>query len=200
MTPARVAGPDDAATVTRILADAFANDPLWGDQVAAVDRGWRTAVFGLLVAAALPQSWVWLGADDAAAALWLPPDGADLTSEQEQEFDSLLTTALEPDAAERLLRALELIEQARPTRPHFYLSLLGTDPASTGHGHAQRLLAINLQLVDDADAPAYLECADGLVRVYERFGFERVGGFALPVGGRTNSMWRAPRSEASATR
>ena len=79
-----------------------------------------------------------------------------------------------------------------PAEPHYYLSLFGTDPACAGRGYGQRLLAHNLAAIDTEGAAAYLDCADGLVPLYTRFGFSVTGSFFLPDGPRSNGMWRPP--------
>jgi hypothetical protein len=70
----RVASAGDVATVTRILVDAFADDPMWGAWAfpdPATRRSRRSGVFRLLVEGALRYPWLWLIAD-AAAAVWIP--------------------------------------------------------------------------------------------------------------------------------
>lgn len=82
--------------------------------------------------------------------------------------------------------------------PHFYLSLLATDPAQRGLGHGLRLLEDNLREVDAQGAPAYLEASNPAnVRLYERHGFRLTGSFDLPADGPTvHTMWRDERTTA----
>ena len=70
-----------------------------------------------------------------------------------------------------VLEAFETLAQARPAQPHYFLTMLGTDPVHFGRGVGQRLLWANLEQIDAADSPAYLEARDELVPLYERFGF-----------------------------
>ncbi|MDQ2749746.1 MAG: GNAT family N-acetyltransferase [Actinomycetota bacterium] len=128
-------------------------------------------------------------------SVWIPPGGSDLSEQQEESLQPLLVRLLGRDAA-RVLRAFELIETAHPRdAPHYYLSLLGTDPARRGHGYGLGLLAANLRLIDDAGAPAYLESSNPAnVSRYERHGFEVIGSLDLPEDGPTiHTMWRAPK-------
>jgi GNAT superfamily N-acetyltransferase len=198
----RVATPEDAPLVTRILVEAFRDDPMWGPWAfpdPRFRRQNRLTVFGLLVEGALRYPWVWLGADDAATAVWIPPGGSELSPELERRVDSVLRASLGPRAAS-VLRAFEMFEEARPTEPHYYLTLLGTDPAYGGRGVGQRLLSANLGQVDAAAAPAYLEAADELVPLYERFGFQVVRTFSLTDGPTVNCMWREPAQPDAAER
>jgi GNAT superfamily N-acetyltransferase len=177
----RMATAADGPLVTRILVDAFHDDPMWGSWAFPdphTRQQGRVAVFGLLVEGAMRYPWVWLAADDAATAVWIPPGGSELSPAQEQQIDSVL-----------------LFAEARPTEPHYYLTLLGTDPAHHGRGVGQRLLAANLGQVVAAGAPAYLEAGDELVPLYERFGFRTLKRFALTDGPTVNGMWREPRAD-----
>ena len=99
-------------------------------------------MFRLLVEGAMRYAWVWLAADDAATALWIPPGGSELSPTQEQQIDSVLHESLGTQAA-AVLHAFEMFAEARPTEPHYYLTLLGTDPAYSGHGIGRRLLSAN---------------------------------------------------------
>src|ERR1700712_4686394 len=94
--PARATQADEDL-VTRILVDAFQDDPMWGAWAfpdPATRRGHRDAVFRILVQGAMTHQHVWLSADGAAAALWIPPGGAELTAEQEDQVDAVLHESL----------------------------------------------------------------------------------------------------------
>ncbi len=192
--PPRLATPDDTALVTRILVDAFDQDPMWGAWAFPdphTRRQHRETVFGLLVQGAMRYPHVWVTADEAAAALWIPPGGTELSSAQEEQIDFVLRTSL-GDGAGEVLSAFERFEDARPTDPHYYLTLLGTDPHHAGSGLGQRLLRSNLRFIDHAGEAAYLEARDELVALYQRFGYQVISRFDLTGGLTVNGMWRDP--------
>ncbi len=199
----RVGTPYDAAAITDVLVDAFAQDPMWGSQWAFPDprtrRDLRRAVFRVLVEGALRYPWVWVAGGVTAASLWIPPGGSDLSAQQEAAFNALLAESI-PESLDRVLAGFELIEAARPREEHYYLSLLGSDPSVTGQGIGSDLLRHTLALIDDAAAPAYLETSDGLVQFYERFGFQRAAAFVLPDGPSVNTMWRPAVGDRSTLR
>lgn len=195
----RVASVEDAALVTKILVGAFYDDPTWSWVFpdAAQRRAQHAELWRLFVDGALRYPWVWLDSRGVATSVWTPPGGTELPEEQEASLDTMLVRLLGPGAG-RALRTFELFDQAHPrNEPHYYLSLLGTDPARRGHGYGLALLASNLRLVDQAGAPAYLEASNPAnVPLYERYGFRAIGSFALPEDGPTvYTMWRAPTGD-----
>jgi ribosomal protein S18 acetylase RimI-like enzyme len=199
--PPRQATPTDAPLVTRVLVDAFHQDPMWGAWAfpdPATRRRHRETVFRLLVEGALQYPEVWLTAEETAVAVWIPPGGTELSTEAEAEIDAVLRSSLGA-RADAVLAAFELFERARPSAPHHYLTLFGTDPAHHGHGHGRHLLRANLERLDAQAAPAYLEAADELVPLYDRFGFRVTTRFALDGGPTVNGMWRDPDGQPEVT-
>ena len=193
IVPARVAAEGDLDRVTATLWAAFGDDPLWswafpgGDKL---DVWWR-----FLVQSALRYSWVWVLGDYEAASVWIPPAGSELSDADETRVESLLHGLL-GTRAQQVMDLLERFEESHPRdAPHYYLSLLGTYPASRGHGVGMRLLADNLARIDDEAMPAYLESSNPANdERYERVGFERIGSFSTPDRSRTVArMWREPR-------
>lgn len=192
----RRAGPRDVATVTELLTAAFHEDPTWSWPFPDPDARWQQhrALFGLWVAGALSFGWTWLTDGDTATSVWVPPGGRDLGEEQERALEALLGE-LPPKVAARVGEALRLFEESRPRGvPHYYLSMLATDPRHRGRGVGLGLLAENLRVIDEEGAPAYLEASNPAnVPLYERYGFRHVGSFAVPNGGpEVVRMWRDP--------
>lgn len=196
-TTPHVAGLGDVASVTSLLVDAFADDPMWSGWAfrdPQTRRARRSAVFRLFVEGALRHDGVCLDSSATSATVWIPPGLTDLSADQEEALDAVLDAG-DPADAQRIRQAFTLFERTRPAEPHHYLSLFGTRPDVTGRGHGQRLLAANLDLIDAAGGACYLDTHDGLVPLYERFGFHRIGAFALPHGGPTvNALWRPART------
>ncbi len=130
-----------------------------------------------------------------------PAGGSELSPDQETELVTGLRERLGA-GAELVLRAFDRFDEHHPRdTPHYYLSLLGTDPQHLGHGHGLRLLADNLAVVDDAKAPCYLEASNPAnVPLYQRFGFEIRGQFEpFPEGPTVTTMWRDPHPATADT-
>jgi len=65
--------------------------------------------------------------------------------------------------------------------PHWYLQIIGVDPANQGQGFSSRLLRPVLKRIDREQMPCYLETNTGKnVTIYRRFGFEVVSEDKIP--------------------
>jgi GNAT superfamily N-acetyltransferase len=193
---ARVATADELDALTETLTLAFREDPVWSWGFSVRERGLEgiRAAWRLYLSSALGYDWVWCTEDGAAVSLWIPPGKADLLPEDEDRFEPLMREALESNA-ERLFEAFERFEEARPSEPHYYLSLLGTHPDRSGEGWGMGLLADNLARIDAEGAAAYLESSNPAnVPRYERLGFAVFDEFAVSEGITVAQMWREPSS------
>jgi len=127
----------------------------------------------------------------AAAAVWIPP-GRQPVGEAAEEMLAAYTEAAE-ETAERLLTALTLMDEVRPTQPHAYLFLLGTRPQWQNQGLGSALLREVLESCDRDRIPSYLNASSAASqRLYRRHGFEVTGEIVLPDGPSLWPMWREP--------
>ena len=169
---------------------AFQQDPVWSwafPESRDLAVWWR-----FLIGSALRYPCVWIAGDYAAASVWIPPDGTELTEDEEDRIEPLLQELI----GQRAGSVIELLERFEASHPresrHHYLSLLGVHPDYRGNGFGMALLAENLRALDVEGAAAYLESSnpanDGR---YERLGFKRVGAFTTPdEGSVVATMWR----------
>ena len=68
--------------------------------------------------------------------------------------------------------------------PHWYLQIIGVDPAYQGRGFSSRLLRPVLERIDRERMPCYLETNSGKnVAIYRRSGFEVVSEDRMPGTG-----------------
>jgi ribosomal protein S18 acetylase RimI-like enzyme len=132
------------------------------------------------------------------AALWDPP-GQWKTSRID-ELRAMPTLLLTFGASlRRGLEVEELMKEAHPEEPHWYLAVIGSDPTVRGKGFGQALMRSRLDRCDAEHAPAYLESSNpDNVPYYERFGFEVTGEIELPSrdgnpGPSLVPMWRPAR-------
>jgi hypothetical protein len=177
-----------------ILVSAFFGDPVWSWAFPdpSARAGQQRALWSLLVAGALRYPWVWLASGNTATAVWIPPDGTELSEQQEASLEPLIVELMGDDAP-RVLETIGRFEGAHPQEvPHFFLTLRGTRADQRGHGYGLGLLADNLRMIDQAAMPAYLEATNvANVPLYGRYGFEVIGSFTPPAGGpEVFTMWR----------
>jgi GNAT superfamily N-acetyltransferase len=187
----RVATEHDVDGITATLTAAFAADPLWswafpGEGLAEL---WR-----LFVSSALRYPWVWVADDNAAASVWIPPGGTELTEAEEASLVPMLEALVGPRAVEVESLFGRMADNHPDRPPHYYLSLLGTHPDHRGKGLGMALLAENLTVIDSEAMPAYLESSNPENDSrYEHLGFVRVSEFHRPDGQLTcSTMWREP--------
>jgi GNAT superfamily N-acetyltransferase len=186
----RVATTWDLDGLTETLSAAFETDPLWS--WAFPERDDLAVWWRFLIGSALRYPWVWITGEYAAASVWIPPDGDELTTEEEERIEPLLAD-LAGSRAPEILELLERFEASHPReQPHYYLSLLGTHPDHRGSGLGMALLADNLARTDAEGVPAYLESSNPRNnKRYERLGFRQVGEFMTPDDTRViATMWR----------
>lgn len=193
----RLATQADRSGLARTLAAAFDDDPMMGYllPVGTANRVARlTAFMGLGVKGGLRHDTVHVTDDLAAGAVWRPPGHWKLAPSEMVRDAPALVGALRG----RILTAfsaLKVIEDAHPSEPHWYLEILGTEPASQGTGLGSAVMAPVLARCDDEGVPAYLESSkESNVPYYERHGFRVVEELALPKGGPSLwRMWREPQ-------
>ncbi len=185
---------DDAPMVSGVLARAFGDDPMM--RWFFPDDASREAGLGRYFTTLFARQYGLHGVcerTDAAAAFWVAPEGQDKAvpdAETVQELQEILG-----DRAGLFRAAVEAAAEHAPQEPHWYLAVIGADPAARGQGHGSALLRSGLAQADAAGMPVYLESSkpDNLP-VYEHFGFVVLGEASLPGGGPTLwAMRRAPR-------
>jgi GNAT superfamily N-acetyltransferase len=186
----RVADGTDLDRLTAVLTSAFESDPLWS--WALPDPDDLAALWRFFIRSALRYPCTWIAGDYAAIAMWIPPGGTELTKEEEQQLEPLLAGLIGPRAP-AVMETFERFDASHPReRPHYYLSLLATDPDQRGRGVGMGLLAENVARMDEEGVPTYLESSNPANNPrYERLGYGQVGEFTTPGDERTvATMWR----------
>jgi GNAT superfamily N-acetyltransferase len=170
----RVAQPSERDAVLDSLMLAFSSDPCLRyvlDTPAKLLQGFR-AFAGGMGGAALDEGTAWIAEDAAAAALWLPPG---VSSDRE----AMLAVVAELAREERLPvlgEVGEAMASYHPQEPHWYLAMIGVDPARQGRGYGSAILSAALKRCDEEGVIAYLESSNPKnLPLYARFGFEVVG-------------------------
>jgi ribosomal protein S18 acetylase RimI-like enzyme len=186
---------DDVPAVSAALARAFLDDPVmewfFPDERRRSDH--IEALFRLRVAGLLKQDEVYTTEDRSGAAVWAQPDRWEMPP-----FEGLAFVArLFPMVRTRLpllARGWTRIDRAHPKEPHWYLAILGTEPAARGRGAGSAMLQPVLEDCDRNEVAAYLESSkEENLAFYARHGFRVTDEITLPEGPPIWPMWRDPR-------
>jgi GNAT superfamily N-acetyltransferase len=183
---------DDEARAVDTIVVAFAADPVarwtWSEAhqyLATMPRlvrafGGRAFAHG----GALGTS------DDAGVALWLPPGVA---PDQNALSDIMLRTVA-PSRREDVFAVFERMATHHPREPHWYLPLIGVDPAHQGRGYGRALMTAALARCDRDGVPAYLESTNPRnITLYLRHGFEALATIQVGTSPPLVPMLRRPR-------
>jgi GNAT superfamily N-acetyltransferase len=141
---------DQIGDSSAVLTRAFDDDPVFRYLYpAARRRRWSCRRFlQAIVRDGLPFGEVWAAVDNGAVvgtAGWLP-EGAYPPSRRR--------------AARQLVAALRYLtetEKLHPKESHWYLAVIGVEPARQGEGLGGKLLAAVLGRLDESGVPGYLE-------------------------------------------
>ncbi|HEV2374547.1 MAG TPA: GNAT family N-acetyltransferase [Streptosporangiaceae bacterium] len=196
----RAARRDEAALLGEVLADAFAEDPVFAWLIPPQLRGRDVrmrAFFTSMSRGYLRQGKpCYLSGDASAAALWAAPGGWAMPLSQ------VILEAAPNGLAfrRRLFRALRTQMQiehlhAEQSPPHWYLGYLGARRGRQGQGLGTQMLREVLVDADTGGVPAYLESSNERnLPLYQRNGFRVIGELqALGHGPTIWLMWREPQ-------
>jgi GNAT superfamily N-acetyltransferase len=182
------AAPADVERAVAALMLAFSADP--------VER-WKypgprqyIALFPPFVRAfgggAFAQGTAYFTEDYAGTSLWLPPG----TEPDHAAIEASLPTGREAEIA----AVFEEIARFHPREPHWYLPLIGVDPAHRHKGYGAALLRHALRRCGRHGVPAYLESTNPAnISLYRRHGFEVQGTIQVGSAPPLFPMLRAAR-------
>jgi ribosomal protein S18 acetylase RimI-like enzyme len=173
------------------LARAFHNDPLQSYVLPdETERRMRSPAhfavglrYGMLFGEVLTTEGKPLG-----AAVWLPPDGWEITPERAAEagFDDL-PNVLGEEATNRFFSVLGSLDpyHHRDVPPaHWYVMIVGVSPEARGQGLGRALLEPIMNRADASGLPCYLETAQpDNVAFYEYLGFKKIVEMVEPQSG-----------------
>jgi len=187
----RAVAPSDRKKAVATVALAFASDPMMRWSFPDPER--YLAVVPAFIDAFGGHAVLHGGADEigdfAAVALWLPPGVA-----PDGEAMGAIIEANMPQ--ERMQDGAGLVEQMsrfHPHEPHWYLPLIGTDPAHQGKGYGSSLLAYATARCDRDGLPAYLESSNAAnIPLYQRHGFRLNGEIQQGSSPKLYPMLRRP--------
>lgn len=189
----RPARQDDFGLLAEVLARAFYDDPVtawfYPDAARRLRHGRR--FFAIRLRQLAGHGLIFTNDERSGAALWAPPGHWREDFRQSLRMLPMLPVLL-PRIA-RSTRAVREIERHHPVSPHYYLSVVGSDPKKQGEGIGSALLLPMLQRCDETGTAAYLESSkESNLSFYARHGFAVSERIELPDGPPLWLMWREP--------
>lgn len=164
------------------LATAFAQDPITGFLL-QTGQGYRervTRFFSLLMGARIELGMPIFVARElheiCGAAMGYSTLRSEWPSDLAEEW--LVFEKEIPGLTERMAIYDEVANRFKPTAPHYYLGVIGTDPALQGSGIGTQLIKsfCEASAGDPLSSGVYLETAQqSNLRFYERAGFTETG-------------------------
>ena len=185
----------DAPPVARMLARAFADDPVlaWSLPRSARRQACGQDHFAAILDLYRPKGHVYADSQLRSAALWAPPEAPQVSPAQLLRLLPRLA-GLYRHRLPLVLAGLIRVQRRQPVEPFWYLAYLGTDPDHQGEGLASAVMAPVLTRCDRDQQPAYLEASKPeLIPLYEHYGFEVTQEIRLPAGPPVWGMWRRPQ-------
>lgn len=189
-----------AAVLARAFADDGMIDWLCGPRGHEPDdaRNQRSAALftGYLRFLAMPHGMVYTADGLPGAALWSPPGKWKMGLVAQARMTPCFIRATGLAGLPTRFLGAEKVLAAHPHEPHYYLQVLGVDPAHQGTGWGGRFLRKGLQVADSKGFPCFLETMNpDNIGYYNRHGFRVTGELRLPWTGHPLwLMWRE-RSE-----
>ena len=191
----------DIATVGRILAAAFDDDPVLNWVVRQDERrkeALETLLRGGADRAVREHGECYLTGDASGAAVWRPPGfEAAPSGDRERLAEEICGT---PERQRRFAQFVEVMGAQHPAAPpHFYLGTIGVLPTVQRGGLGSLLIRVVLERCDQQRIPAALiNTKERNLAFYGRHGFTAVARVELPDGGPPVwPMWREPQAEQS---
>ena len=184
--------PEDESAAIQTVVLAFAADPMarwtWPNAqqyLAAMPRMVRA--FG---GRAFERGSAYRITGYKGIALWLPPG----VEPDDDGLNEVMQSTVSESQLEDGAAVFEQMAKYHPQEPHWYLPLIGVDPAHQGRGIGDALMSYALDRCDRERAPAYLESSNPRnVSFYRRHGFDPVGTIQAGSSPTLVPMVRRPR-------
>jgi len=193
----RRANAADLPELARMLSRAFFDDPVaeWACRADALRPRMLERFQGTRARQLLRHEEVWTTAQLTCAALWAPPERWKTTVREDLAIMGCMAHPRLWWRSPLVGSGMLSLEARHPNGPpHYYLAVLGTDPAHQGQGLGSALMAPVLERCDADGVGAFLESSkERNIDFYARHGFRVTDELRLPRGPTMWQMWRDPR-------
>ncbi len=180
--PTRLGSEQELERMSQVLAQAFADDPLFSWLLPdETKRPWQLQRFFKveIERRTLPNGRAWIGDRADGVLLEMPSDHWQL-SPRDQTFRTPVFIRI---FGRRLPQASALsvaMEKLHPTEPHYYIPYVGVAPHAQGEGLGTALMGRTIARCDKEGFPAYLEAtSERNAALYARLGFQHLRHFRV---------------------
>jgi ribosomal protein S18 acetylase RimI-like enzyme len=140
--------------------------------------------------AAIDHGTAYEGGDFGGVAMWLPVGAQVDPGPLQAHFEETLDASIRDET----FSVLEQMGTYHIEEPHWYLAVIGVDPAQRGKGIGSALLSHSLAPCDEQGLLAYLESSNPAnLSLYERHGFEVLGEIQVGSSPPVFPMLRRPK-------
>lgn len=177
---------NDRVQAIAAIAEAFRDDPVcrWVWPGDAQYDAWFAPFVEAFAGVAFERGSAHAADGFAGVALWLPPG----TRSDDDALGVIADRSIDAARKDEAFAFLGQQAELHPHELHWYLPLIGVDPARRGGGLGSALLEHALRTVDEQHLPAYLEATSERNKaLYERHGFVSTG--AVIQAGSSPPMW-----------
>ncbi|WP_043232829.1 N-acetyltransferase [Bosea sp. LC85] len=191
----RSASRAEESAVSAVIALAFAADPMarWSLRDAQTYLAVMPDLIRAFGAAAYDSDSADVSEDFGGAALWLPPG----VEPDIETLERLIRENADPAILSEVDAIFDAMERYHPKVPHWYLPLIGADPARQGQGIGSALMRHALARCDAEGAAAYLESSNPRnISLYQRHGFDILGTIQAGSSPVVTPMLRPPQPAA----
>jgi GNAT superfamily N-acetyltransferase len=165
---------ENRRAVISALTLAFIADPVmrWMYPKPAAYLEHFPAFAAAFASASFRAETTWFSEEGGGAACWQPRD----VEPDSELIASTMFSTVDEAQHETLESILGKMEAFHPTEPHWYLAIVGVEPARQGHGLGTQLMEGALERCDEEGLIAYLESSNPAnISLYQRHGFEIIG-------------------------
>jgi ribosomal protein S18 acetylase RimI-like enzyme len=186
----------DVPALTRMLVRAYMDDPIavWICESRQRRAKLLQALYCTRLREMLVHDGVWTNPERSSAAVWIPPGHQQATIRPNATLMRCFSSPRMMARVPLLAAGFSAMQRKHPrSPPHWYLSLLGTDPDARGRGLGSAVLQPILDRCDRDGVGAYLESSKPRnLDFYARLGFRVTDELQLPHGPTMWPMWREP--------
>jgi ribosomal protein S18 acetylase RimI-like enzyme len=191
-TAVRSARTEDESAVLDVITLAFAADPMtrWSMPDPARYLEVMPKVTRAFGSKGFAHGSVFITEGGTGAAMWLPPG----VGPDSETLRALLVEEASPEMLPDMEAIMSKMEAIHPKDPHWYLPMIGVDPAMHSRGLGSILMQQGLERCDKDGVPAYLESSNPRnISLYERHGFEIIGRIQAGFSPTVTPMLRKPK-------